>query len=83
MTTYKKATLIGLSVIALQTITSLADVGAQESLLATLDTDHDGLISLKEAAGHQKLLEKFNEIDLNEDGYISMDELIAGDLTKG
>lgn len=83
MTTYKKTALIGLSFIALQALTSLASASAQESLLTTLDTDHDGLISLKEAAGHQKLLENFNLIDANEDGYISMDELIASDMTKG
>lgn len=83
MSTFKKAALFGVSVIALQAVTSLAGVSAQESLLATLDTDHDGLISLKEAAGHQKLLENFNLIDANEDGFISMDELIASDMTKG
>ena len=80
MTGYKKAALIGLSVLAIQAITSLSNVSAQESLLATLDIDHDGLISLKEAAGHQTLLENFNLIDVNEDGYISMDELIASEF---
>jgi Ca2+-binding EF-hand superfamily protein len=83
MTTYKKTALIGLSVLALQLMTSLSNVYAQESLMATLDKDLDGLISLKEAAGHATLLEKFNVIDVNEDGYISMDELIASDITKG
>jgi len=81
MTIYKKTALIGLSVIALQAITSLAGVNAQENLMATLDKDNDGLISLKEAASNQELLENFNSIDINEDGYISMDELIAGDMT--
>ncbi|MFT6269201.1 MAG: Ca2+-binding EF-hand superfamily protein [Alphaproteobacteria bacterium] len=83
MNTYRKTAIIGLSVIALQAITSLANVSAQESLLTTLDKDQDGLISLKEAAGHQKLIDNFNVIDVNEDGYISMDELVASDLTKG
>lgn len=83
MNTYKKTAIIGLSVIALQAITSLADVSAQESLLITLDKDQDGLISLKEATGHQKLLENFNAIDVNEDGYISIDELTASSLTEG
>ncbi|MFT4654801.1 MAG: Ca2+-binding EF-hand superfamily protein [Kangiellaceae bacterium] len=83
MITYKKIAIIGLSVIALQAITSLASVSAQESLLVTLDKDQDGLISLKEAAGHQKLLENFNAVDVNEDGYISMEELTASNLTKG
>lgn len=83
MNTYKKTAVIGLSVLALQLVTSLANVNSQESLLATLDTDLDGLISLKEAAGHAKLLENFNVIDINEDGYISIDELIASEVSKG
>lgn len=82
MTAYKKTALIGLSVIALQVFTSHANASANESLLATLDKDHDGLISLKEATGHQKLLEDFNLIDINEDGYLSMDELIASDMSQ-
>lgn len=76
-----KIILIGLSVIALQAISIAAS--AQESLMKTLDTDLDGLISLKEAAGHAKLLEQFNTIDVNEDGYISMDELNASEISKG
>jgi hypothetical protein len=82
MTTYKKTALIGLSVIALQAFTSHASASVNENLLATLDKDLDGLISLKEAAGHQKLLEHFNVIDINEDGYLSMDELIASEMSK-
>lgn len=83
MTTYKKTAIMGLSVLALQALMSLANVSAQESLLATLDKDHDGLISLREAAGHKKLLENFNMVDVNEDGYISKDELAASHITKG
>ena len=79
--TVKKTLVIGMSVVALQAISLFATANAQESLMASLDKDLDGLISLKEAAGHAKLLEKFNEIDVNEDGYISMDELIASDIT--
>ena len=83
MSIYKKAGVIGLSVIALQAITSLAGVTAQESLLSTLDKDQDGLISLQEASGHQTLSENFMLIDVNEDGFISIDELMASELTKG
>ncbi|MDT0594646.1 EF-hand domain-containing protein [Glaciecola petra] len=81
MTKTNKIILIGLCVIALQAI-GIAAI-AQESLMKTLDTDHDGLISLKEAAGHAKLLEQFSIIDVNEDGYISMDELNASEISKG
>lgn len=83
MNTFKKIAAIGLTIVALQTITSLAGVNAQESLFATLDTNRDGQLSLREAAGHFQLLEKFNEIDLNEDGYISMDELSSSRLSEG
>lgn len=83
MAIYKKTAIIGVCVLLLQIITSLTYVGAQESLMATLDKDHDGVISLREAAGHAKLLERFNQIDLNEDGYISMDELTASDISQG
>lgn len=83
MFTIKKTIIIVMSVIALQGISSLALVDAQESLMATLDKDLDGLISLREAAGYAKLLEKFNQVDVNEDGYISMDELVASEMTKG
>jgi Ca2+-binding EF-hand superfamily protein len=82
MTTYKKTALIGLSVIALQGFIAEANASVNENLLATLDKDRDGLISLKEATGHQKLLENFNVIDVNEDGYLSMDELIASDMSQ-
>ena len=82
MTTYKKTALIGLSVIVLQIFTSHANASVSENLLATLDKDHDGLISLKEATGHQQLLEDFNVIDINEDGYLSLDELIASDMSN-
>jgi hypothetical protein len=80
MTTIKKTLLISLSLLALQGIATAAIANSQESLMATLDKDLDGLISLKEAAGHAKLLEKFNQVDLNEDGYISIDELFASDI---
>lgn len=73
----------GLAVITLNGISAFANVSAQESLMATLDKDLDGLISLKEAAAHATLLENFNLIDVNEDGYISMDELIASEISKG
>ena len=80
MTNTKKIIIVGLSVIALQLLSTIAAANSKEALMSTLDKDLDGLISLKEAAGHAKLLEKFNDIDINEDGYISMDELLASDI---
>lgn len=56
---------------------------AQESLLATLDIDRDGLISLRESAGHRSLAENFHKIDVNKDGFISLLELEESKITKG
>jgi Ca2+-binding EF-hand superfamily protein len=80
MTNTKKIIIVGLSVIALQLVSTIASSSTKEALMSALDKDLDGLISLKEAARHAKLLEKFNDIDINEDGYISMDELLASDI---
>lgn len=44
-----------------------------------LDQDHDGLISVDEAAADQSLADNFNELDADADGYLSSDELNAGD----
>ncbi|HEX7027427.1 MAG TPA: hypothetical protein VF268_09305 [Gammaproteobacteria bacterium] len=44
-----------------------------------LDQDQDGLISLEEAAADQSLADNFNELDVDADGYLSSDELNAGD----
>jgi Ca2+-binding EF-hand superfamily protein len=49
--------------------------------MAALDSDQDGLISLREAAGHQVVLESFNSSDSNEDGYISLDELETSQIS--
>nr|WP_136251986.1 calcium-binding protein [Ningiella ruwaisensis] len=77
MRMYKKLLIVGMSVLVLQAISSVSKVTAQESLFIALDRDQDGLISLREAAGHAKLLENFTRIDINEDGYISMDEMLS------
>ncbi|WP_100641956.1 EF-hand domain-containing protein [Alteromonas facilis] len=55
----------------------MAPVQASADLLATLDTDQDGYISLKEAVSDAKLLENFGVIDTDEDGKISQEELAA------
>jgi Ca2+-binding EF-hand superfamily protein len=49
-----------------------------ESRFKTLDTNHDGSISLSEAqAGAPQIAEHFNEIDTDHNGQISQDELRA------
>lgn len=86
MTDFKKLMTIALSIMLVQGALALlisSTANAQESLMSTLDSDQDGLISLREAAGHRILLENFNTIDSNEDGYISLDELEASQISKG
>jgi Ca2+-binding EF-hand superfamily protein len=48
-----------------------------------LDSDKDGLISLKEAVRHTGLLRNFGLIDDNEDGKLSEAELTKSQLTPG
>jgi hypothetical protein len=44
-----------------------------------LDTDGDRLISLAEAqAGAPELASRFSKIDANQDGFLSIDEIVAG-----
>lgn len=44
-----------------------------EQLIEKMDTNEDGLISVKEARG--PLAENFTKIDENEDGFLSLEEL--------
>jgi Ca2+-binding EF-hand superfamily protein len=50
-------------------------VFADEDLLATLDTDKDGRISVEEAAADPSLSAVFTEMDVNKDGYLTPSEL--------
>jgi Ca2+-binding EF-hand superfamily protein len=59
--------------VALSTI-SLALI-ADENLLAKLDSDNDGQISIEEAAADVSLAAMFSELDTNKDGYLSISEL--------
>ncbi|WP_124916891.1 EF-hand domain-containing protein [Alteromonas flava] len=82
MNKIQKFSTIIFSAMALQALAT-ANVNAQESpeLMALLDADQDGFISLKEAVGDANLLKNFGIIDTDEDGKISKDELSAADLT--
>lgn len=86
MTDFKKLATVALTIMLVQGVLALlisSAANAQESLMITLDNDRDGLISLREAAGHRALLENFHKIDSNNDGYISLDELEASQISKG
>ncbi len=68
----------------LMSLTStVAQAGAAEltpkatEMMAALDKDKDGYISLKEAVGDAQLLETFGAIDADQDGKLSADELLA------
>lgn len=50
-------------------------VFAEEDLLAILDTDNDGRISIEEAAADASLTAVFAEMDVNKDGYLTPSEL--------
>lgn len=83
----KRLEKVFLTVCAVATIQaiSLADAHASpaSSLMQELDTDKDGLISLKEAVRHTGLLRNFGLIDDNEDGKLSEAELTKSKLTPG
>jgi Ca2+-binding EF-hand superfamily protein len=50
---------------------------AEEDLIAKLDSDNDGRISIEEAAEDASLSAMFAELDTNRDGYLSPSELEA------
>ncbi|BCO18395.1 calcium-binding protein [Alteromonas sp. McT4-15] len=72
------------AVAAVQAI-SVADAhaSAATNLMQKLDTNKDGLISLKEAVRHTELLRNFGLIDDNEDGKLSESEMAKSELTPG
>ena len=64
----KLIALVALSLISLALI-------ADENLIAKLDSDNNGRISIKEAAEDVSLAAMFSELDTNKDGYLSISEL--------
>lgn len=80
----EKIFLILCTIAAVQAV-SVADAhaNAAKTLMGQLDTNNDGVISLKEAVRHTALLRNFGLIDDNEDGQLSEDELAKSELTPG
>ena len=64
----KLIALLALSLISLALI-------ADENLIAKLDSDNNGRISIEEAAEDVSLAAMFSELDTNKDGYLSISEL--------
>jgi opacity protein-like surface antigen len=50
-------------------------VAAQVDIITALELDTDGRISLGEAAADKSLSDAFTTLDINEDGYLTADEL--------
>jgi hypothetical protein len=80
----EKVFLILMAITAIQTISVVeAHASPAKTLMQQLDTNKDGLISLKEAVRHTELLRNFGLIDDNEDGKLTEDELAKSKLTPG
>ncbi|MCV2884017.1 hypothetical protein OE749_04855 [Aestuariibacter sp. AA17] len=63
-----------LSLLTLISVFSMVAI-ADPVKLTVLDTDKDGKISKQEAADDPTLSSMFAELDKNEDGYLTKDEL--------
>ncbi|WP_232363138.1 MULTISPECIES: EF-hand domain-containing protein [Alteromonas] len=80
----EKVFLILMTIAAIQAISVVeAHASPAKTLMQQLDTNKDGLISLKEAVRHTELLRNFGLIDDNEDGKLTEDELAKSKLTPG
>lgn len=80
----EKVFLILMTITAIQAISVVeAHASPAKTLMQQLDTNKDGLISLKEAVRHTELLRNFGLIDDNEDGKLTEDELAKSKLTPG
>ncbi|MEP4892017.1 MAG: hypothetical protein ABJV04_18485 [Aliiglaciecola sp.] len=80
----KKFVFMGLmfaGILLLQSIVS-SEAYAQSDLIAEMDLDDDGMISIREAVADPNLLAAFGKIDSNGDGKISAEELSESSLIK-
>jgi len=81
----EKVFLILLTIVAVQSV-AVANANAQETMvaeatmIAQLDVDQDGLISLKEAVSDTELLRRFGRLDDNKDGKLSEQELLNSEF---
>lgn len=53
-----------------------ADAAARVEMFKTLDVDGNGVLTAEEAEGDPKVAEEFPHADANEDGVISLDEMM-------
>lgn len=81
MKTYKKTAIIGLCVIVLQAIISLANAGAQQNMLQTLDS-HQGLLMSTTKVGAQRvIIDNFPLVDINQNTDTSAQYVTANQVT--
>jgi Ca2+-binding EF-hand superfamily protein len=55
---------------------------SNQDLFTTLDTDADSMLSETEAEAHEVLYGLFDSLDIDGDGFISIDEFSAANLDK-
>ena len=70
------ALLIALS-ISSYVLAGEAKMGSDEDTFSSLDTDHDGFLTMEEVTTLKGLPEKFDEADSNQDGKLALEEFNA------
>ena len=58
-----------------------ADKGAAEAAFARADTNQDGKLSRAEAARLPEIAARFDELDRDKDGFLSLEEFLVGTAT--
>ena len=67
----KMKKLIAASILIFTSVAALAQI----DILAALDVDQDGRISVQEATADKEISEAFSALDVDQDGYLTADEL--------